>query len=134
MLDAGSFRNLPLSPRSRRRRQSETQDEIAILRLVSAAGRRTTTPGGAVTAAAAERSQRASRRPGRIALRGVLVLAGIVPILAPLPDVAVHVEQAEGVSLEPADGGREHVAVLRGDGLQGRDDLLGAGVGNVGHL
>ena len=50
----------------------------------------------------------------RIVDRRILVIEIIVPVGTPLPDVAVHVVQAEGVGLKPADRRRPRIAVAAG--------------------
>src|SRR5262249_23024617 len=53
-------------------------------------------------------------RPGRIDVRGDLVIVAVPPVGAPLPDVAVHVEKAPGVGRVAAYGaGPPQVRALR---------------------
>ena len=71
--------------------------EAPFLRRAPVAARRSAVPGVEVPAAAPEHPVRARRRAGWIRRRTARILA--VPILAPLPDVTVHVVQAPGIRL-----------------------------------
>ena len=64
-------------------------------RRVPVAARRTAVPGAEVPAAAPDHPVRAQRRAGWICRRTARILA--VPILAPLPDVTVHVIQSPAI-------------------------------------
>src|SRR5262249_10439875 len=59
-----------------------------------------------VPAPAAQHAHPAARGAFRVAVQTAAVVVLLEPIAAPLPDVAVHVVQAEGVGLVRADGGR----------------------------
>src|SRR5262249_28225141 len=63
---------------------------------------------------AARHSFLALRRPLRILPGRLAVIILAIPVRAPLPDVAVHVMQAEGIRPEPAHRGRERKAVVPG--------------------
>ena len=65
--------------------------------------RRTAVGGGIAPRAAAEHARRYRRRPRRIDAGRLLVVIAVVPIAAPLPDVAVHVVQSPGVRFLLAD-------------------------------
>ena len=63
------------------------------------------------------------------------VVVRAIPIRAPLPGVAVHVVESEGVGLELAHRSREHVAVAGLDRpFPVRELRLGRRVGHVRHL
>src|SRR5207253_684524 len=55
--------------------------------------------GGAVPGAAAQDAHRAGGRTARVLRRTVLVVGCAVPVVAPLPDVAVHLVEAPAVGL-----------------------------------
>ena len=61
--------------------------------------RRAAVGGGVAPRAAAKHARRAGRRPRRVDRGRLLVVVPVVPIGAPLPDVAVHVVQSPGVRL-----------------------------------
>src|SRR5207249_671224 len=80
----------------------------------------------------------AEARAGRVAARarGIDVKAGLIPVVAPLPDVAGHVVQAEAVGRVGADRGGAGVAVVGGvaageGALEGVGHPLAAGSGLV---
>ena len=81
--------------------QAEAQVVVPDARLAPAAVRRPGEAGLAVPAPAAEDPARGSRNPRRIVPRRLLVIIGSVPVGTPLPDIPVHVVQAERVRLEP---------------------------------
>src|SRR5262249_2700571 len=71
-------------------------------RPVAAAGRRPPGLVAGVPAAAPVHPARALGGPGGVGVAAVGVVVFIVPVEAPLRDVAVHVVQAELVAVEPA--------------------------------
>src|SRR5262249_28360823 len=75
----------------------EADDEVSGLRRRPVAGRRPAIPPVAVPAAAAEHPRRTLRRALRVLRRMARLVVWVVPVGAPLADVAVHVVQPERV-------------------------------------
>src|SRR5262249_37514251 len=73
-------------------------------RLVLETDRGPAAPGEIIPAAAPDHPQRPAGGALRVARRALLVIALGIPVVAPLPDVAVHVIQAPGVRRERAHG------------------------------
>src|SRR5262249_15572443 len=77
--------------------------------------------------AAAQPAHGAGGGPGRVLFRAVAVVAQLVPVGAPLEDVAVHVKQAVGVGLVRADlAGALQAGAARGAHV--RDRAVDVGV------
>ncbi len=83
--------------------QAEAQVVAPVRRLEPAAARRPADAGEADPAPAADHPGRGPRRPPRVVHNRLLVIGITVPIPAPLPNIAVHVIQPEGITSLLAD-------------------------------
>src|SRR5262249_50413170 len=75
-------------------------------------GGRTKVTRRVIPAAAAHHTIRAGLRAGGIIDRRARIIMLVVPVLAPLPEVAVHVIKTEGVGLEASHGSGVHISVV----------------------
>src|SRR5262249_15267895 len=111
----------------------KTEIEVAEARAVVAAGGGAAVLRPVLEGTAADHTMRARLRPARASAGAPAETAVIVG--APLRDVAVHIIQPESVRLEPADGGRERVAVVPLLGPLGRRiELLQRSIRHVGYF
>src|SRR5262249_6914012 len=83
--------------------RTEAQAEVPARRRAPVAARRPATPAVAAPAAAPVHTERAASRTARVDRRAGQVVVGVIPVEAPLPDVAVHVVQPQPVRPVRAD-------------------------------